>query len=293
MQLYFVRIASLVVIALAYMLFDVFQKRNVPAVFAYGSLVYATMLTILYFDINTMIISGAIALVVLGLGYLVYKIGQLGLADVIEFAALSLIMPIQGATLLATNSVQFGLPFILSLLINTGIAAIIIVPIYYLPKAKAKLKKPLSSFITKREAFIAFILGVAYVAFIAFAIIVARVGLAGIILLLVMLASSCIIMLFSVPITYSMVEYVPVGKFDEGDIMAFNLMDSKTLGRLRKRIKGFDRLLTKELINRMRREKIKEKLPVYKEALPFALPIFIAVIASIVIGNLLFLILML
>lgn len=150
MQLYILRIVSVVAIALVYMLFDVLNKRNVPSLFAYATLAYGILLTILYLDATTILVSTGIALVVLGVGYLIYRIGQLGAADVIEFAALSLIMPIQLTPLIASGVNQFQLPFMLSLLLNTGIVALILVPIYYLPKAMQSLKKPLTSFIDRQ-----------------------------------------------------------------------------------------------------------------------------------------------
>ncbi len=287
MQLYLIRIASLVAIALAYMLFDLFNKRNVPSIFAYATLAYGFVLTILYLDIHTILISSAIALVVLGVGYIIYKIGQLGAADVIEFAALSLIMPIQGVPLIAGAANQFGLPLMLSLLLNAGIAAVIIVPIYYLPKAKNKLKKPLGSFITRQGIFKAVLIAVAYAAFIAFAALVVHMSYIGIGIFLLLLASSCAIILFAVPITQSMVDYVTVAKFEEGDIIAFNLMGQKEIKSIRSKIGSFDRLITKGLIKRMREKGINDKLPVYKEAMPFALPIFIGLIISILLGNIL------
>jgi Flp pilus assembly protein protease CpaA len=288
MQLYLVRIASVVVLALMYMLFDVFNKRNVPSTFAYASLAYGALLTILYLNVATIMTSTAIALVVLGFGYLIYRIGQLGAADVIEFAALSLIMPMQLAPLLASNISQFSLPFMLSLLLNTGIIALILVPIYYIPKARHALRKPLASFVENLGILKAAVLVVAYIAFIAFAVRFTGMGYAGIALVLLLLVCSCAIMLFSVPITRSMIRYVPASDFEEGDIIAFNLMDRRSIERMRSKVKGFDRLLTSSLIDEFRRKRIREKMPVYKEAMPFALPIFAGVLISIAVGNLLF-----
>jgi hypothetical protein len=291
MQLYLVRILSLVVIALVYMFYDVFNKRNVPSIFAYATLAYGFLLTILYFNIGTIELSAAISLLVLGLGYIVYKIGQLGLADVIEFAAISLILPFQKAPLLLSSLSQFNLPFALTLLVNTGIVAIIIVPIYYIPKASKKLKKPLGSFITKKSIFMASLIVIAYLAFMTSISVLIGFSYLGIALLAAMMISSSLVMLFSVPIAHSMVEYVGVNKFDEGDIIAINLMDKKDISAMKKSVKGFDRLLSASLIENMKKAKIKEKFPVYKEAMPFALPIFAALVISLLAGNLLLLVL--
>jgi hypothetical protein len=85
-----------------------------------------------------------------------------------------------------------------------------------------------------------------------------------------------------------MIKYVSAADFEEGDIIAFNLMDQGSIARIKSKVRGFDRLLTNDLIKELKRKRIKEKLPVYKEAMPFALPIFAGVIISIALGNLLF-----
>lgn len=291
MQLFLFRIISLVAIALVYMLFDLLNKRNVPSAFAYATLAYGFILTILYFNARLIIESIAIAAIILGIGYIFYKIGQLGAADVIEFAALSLVLPLQQLPLIASSTLQIQIPFVATLLINTGIVALIIVPIYYIPKARAKLKKPLLSYVRRKNVFMAVLLALVYVTFISFMIILTGINYIGIAIVAVMAISSFLVMLFTIPITYSMVEYVGVKQFDEGDIVALNLMDNKEINSVKKKIKDFDRLLTEKIIKQMKKEKIKEKFPVYKEAMPFALPIFIALLLSILIGNLLLFIL--
>jgi hypothetical protein len=207
---------------------------------------------------------------------------------VIEFSALSLIMPIQMAPLLAANISQFGLPFMLSMLLNTGVVALILVPVYYIPKAGHSLRKPLGSFIDSAGILKAAVLAVAYLAFIVFAVRFAGMGYIGMAILFLLLVCSCAIMLLSVPITRSMIKYVSAADFEEGDIIAFNLMDQGSIARIKSKVRGFDRLLTNDLIKELKRKRIKEKLPVYKEAMPFALPIFAGVIISIALGNLLF-----
>jgi Flp pilus assembly protein protease CpaA len=288
MQLYLVRVVSVIAIALVYMLFDLFNKRNVPNLFAYSTLAYGIVLTILFLNLNTILISTGIALIVLGVGYTVYRMGQLGGADVIEFAALSLIMPLQMSPLLTGSINQFGLPFMLSLLLNAGIIAIIIIPIYYLPKARARMKKPLYEYINRQNLARTAFLAVAYLAFISYAAIYIGIGYIGIIILLLILGASCSVMLFSVPLTHSMIEYVSYERFEEGDIVAFNLMDRKSIESIKGRVGNFDRLLTQKVIDKFKKKKIRDKLPVYKEAMPFAVPIFVAVLLSILVGNLLF-----
>ncbi len=282
MNLLLVRIASTIIIATAYMLFDIFNKRNVPGIFAYATLAYAAALTLLYLNTAAILTSVAIALVVLGVGYVTYRSGMLGAADVIEFAALSLIMPIQPAPLIAGSMPQLGIPFVVSVIIGTGIVALVIVPIYYIPKARCnkKIMRVGRSSAIKALAIVA--------AYLFFAIALNEIGgitLHSAIILAVLLIGSATITLFEEPITGVMVKYAPVGDFEEGDLIAFNLMSRQDIEATRKRIKHFDRLVTYELIKEMRTKHITKKFPVYKEALPLALPILIGVVLSLLFGN--------
>ena len=68
MDLLLIRIASAVLIAAAYMLFDIFNNRNVPGMLAYATLGYGAVLTLLYLSTTAILVSAAIAFVVLGIG---------------------------------------------------------------------------------------------------------------------------------------------------------------------------------------------------------------------------------
>lgn len=289
MQLYVLRIVSLVVVALIYMLFDVFNKRNVPSFFAYATVVYGVILTISYFNVATILTSGAIALVVLGAGYLVYKVGQLGFADVIEFVALSLIFPLQKGSILIYYSAQYSFPFLVSVAVNTGIVAIILAPIFYIPEARKRLGVPLSSLITRRDLLKSLLLSTIYLVFILFVFLYTPISYIGVLILILILVSSSMLILFSTPMAESLVQYLSVDKFEEGDMIDLNLMGAKKVSKMRKRIKDFGGLVTNSLISKMKKAKIKEKFPVYREGIPFALFIFIGTMITILFGNVLLL----
>jgi Flp pilus assembly protein protease CpaA len=282
MDLLLIRIVSVVLIAAAYMLFDIFNRRNVPEIFAFATLGYGAVLTLLYLNTATILTSTAIALIVLGLGYLVYRAGQLGAADVIEFASLSLIIPVQPMPLLMGNMLQFGMPFVVSIMIGAGIAALVIVPLYYIPKAKRTNK---SLRVSRRSVLKAAAIAGAYLLFMVVIEVTTGITLRGLVILAMLFAGSAIITLFEGPITSAMVRYTSVGGFDEGDFIALNLMSKRDIEATRKRVKRFDRLATPELIKEMRAKHIKRKFPVYKEALPLALPIFIGVAVSLLFGD--------
>ena len=290
MELVLIRIASLVAISLAYMLFDIFNKRNIPSVFAYASVAYGLLLTFLYLNIASIAISVAIAAIVMGIGYLVYKAGMLGAGDVFEFAALSLILPFQAMPLIASVP-QFGLPFIVSLFIDSGIAALVAVPLYYIPLARRALKKPIGDLAGKTDAIKAVLVGVVYLAFLGFLIIKIGTGIGGIILMSIIAFGSFCVVLFERPITMSMVKYLTFRDFEDGDIIAWNLMKQSQIDRIKRRVKGFNRLITKKLVNEMRKKKVAERIPVYKNAIPLAAPIFIGVVLAVLFGNVILLLL--
>jgi Flp pilus assembly protein protease CpaA len=288
MDIFIYRIASVIIIAAVYMLFDVFNKRNVPSIFAYATLAYGFILTLFYPTEGLILESIAISLIVLGLGYVVYRVGQIGAADIIEFAAISLMLPLQPAPFLQGMPSQFGLPMIISILVSAGIVSLVLVPLYYLPRAKRILKRPLLSYVDRYTLFKSVLITCTYLVFIAFMLAVLKIQLIGAAILLIMLVFSTLLIMFEKPITDSMVEYVDYTKFDEGDIIAFNLMTTKDIQAVKRKVRGFNRLITANIIRAMKAKRVKTKLPVYKNAVPLALPIFIGIVISLTIGNLIF-----
>jgi Flp pilus assembly protein protease CpaA len=284
MEILLIRIASVAIMATAYMIFDVFNNRNVPGIFAYATLAYGAVLTLLYLNATAISISCTIALVILGIGYAIYRMGLIGAADVMEFAALSLIIPVQPAPLLMMSQAQFGIPFVISVLIGSGIAALVIVPLYYIPKARGAFKNtPIRSTNVVKAAAIAG----AYLLFFAALEYTAGITMMGVIILAVLFVGSATITLFEDPITKTMVEYANVDRFEEGDLIALNLMSRQDVESAKRHIRHFDRLVTEALIKEMHKKHIRQKFPVYKSALPLALPIFIGVVVSLLFGNIL------
>ncbi|MCL5429914.1 MAG: hypothetical protein M1504_00365 [Candidatus Marsarchaeota archaeon] len=284
------RLAFVVIIAFIYMLFDVFNKRNVPAIYAYLTLGIGIIFTLFYLNSPTILLSGLIALIVGGFGFVFYRAGQLGGADVIEMTVISLILTLQPQPYLIFTP-QYNLPFIISVFMASGVAALLLVPLYYLPRADKILKGKLKAMVTAKDLFKGVITTIAYMAFMTFIALYMSISTAGLILLATMLVGSFVTITFEKPITDSMVEFIKVDKFEEGDIIATNLMSKGEISAAKKRIKGFDRLVTQKLIKEIRRKDSKRKFPVYRNAMPLALPIFVGVITSLLFGNIVLLIL--
>ena len=287
MELLYLRIASVIVIAVAYMLFDVFNRRNVPSVFAYGTMGYGALLTVLYFNYSIIAVSALIAVAVMGFGYFLYKAGQLGLGDAFELTALSLILPIQQPALFG-HLPTLGLPFVVPLLITTGISALILVPVYYVPRSlgvKSRKFKPDTGDLLK-----ALTIGAVYAVFIIFLAFVIKVGAYGLLLMIAIAIGSISIIIFEKRITSTMVDMVDYRGFEEGDIIAFNMMDLSEIENAKKIAPSFDRLVTRKLISELKSGRAKRKFPVYKRAVPMAVPILASVIITLAFGNIVLLI---
>jgi Flp pilus assembly protein protease CpaA len=281
------RLGSVVVIAIVYMLYDLFNRRNVPSIVVYATLAYGIILTLLYLDVIDIVVSLLIAVAVLAIGYLIYRIGQLGFADVAELAALSMMLPMQNVPMLI-NVLQYNLPFIASVVINSGIAVLIIVPLYYIPLAARKFgSKRLDSMLPQSNWVKVGMVTVVYALFLAFLVYFTGTGWPGIALITVMMAGSALLLFFEKPITNVMVRYVGLKGMEEGDIIATNLMSRRELASVKRRVPGFERLVTAKLMATMRRKRFSSRLPVYKNAMPFAVAIFVGAVLALLFGNLL------
>ncbi|MGB9732701.1 MAG: prepilin peptidase [Candidatus Micrarchaeia archaeon] len=266
------RIAILLTFTALYAYFDVFNRRSIPDKIVYISLAIGIASTLLY-PLHIMELSFLIAAFVGAAGYLLYKIGLLGLGDGLELTFISLVLPIQPTPLIGVQ--QFGLPFVLSVFVSSGIVTIILVPIYYLKG------KPLK--IDKNSLLKALLVLSSYLILLLLICSMFEVRLVPTLLIILIAIFSSLIFLFEKSINESMIEWVYPSKLDEDDIIATNLMSRKELQVFRSSFKDFGRLASSEEIKAIKH--IKKKIPVYKKAIPFSLFIFFGTILSLAIGN--------
>ncbi|MCL4387828.1 hypothetical protein M1567_01595 [Candidatus Marsarchaeota archaeon] len=285
MDLLALRVIVFAVLAFAYMMFDVLNNRNVPSYFAYASLVVGAAFTVLYLNVALIFYSALIAVATVGFGYVVYRIGQLGAADVIELAALSLIVPFLSKPLVFGVAQQY-MPLVLSVAINSGIAALIVVPLYYIPKALATKQHGYKRNTPATYFRIALIVTV-YAFFGLFLILVLHASYAAMGILLVIAAGSALVMGYESRMMAYMSQYVTYRKMEAGDIIATGMMEPKEVDYAGKKLKHFERLVTPELIAELRSKMPKRRFPVYKKPIPFAVPIFIGAITALAFGNVL------
>jgi hypothetical protein len=277
-----IQILALMTISLIYASFDLFNKRNVPDIFAYASVAVGVLIT-LTFNESMIAYSFAVALFVGSVGYLIYRMGMWGAGDFFELVAISLIMPIQPFPLLG-NVIQLGLPFVLSVFVATGFATVFIVPIYYLIFAKktdseiVPEKKHLGYGVSLLMLYLILFLTIYY--FYSFDLI-------KIVFIVLVAVPSAITVMFEEEITMRMIRRIYPDELEEGDIVAFNMMGRDEM-RYFLKYQNFGRLVTKEMVKGLKTA--KRKLPVYKNAAPLALFIVIGVVISLLLGNLILLI---
>ncbi len=272
-----VPLIALLSISVLYAAFDLFNNRNVPDIFAYASVVLGLVITVLY-HADALTLSILIALLMAAVGYIIYRMGMWGAGDYFELVAISLILPFQPTPLFG-NGIQFGFPFILSVFVAAGFAAIWIVPIYYLLVKRRRWSWKLD---TKRVLYSAsmFIL---YMILFLFTYFITGFSATRLAMILFVAIPSCVMIVFEEEITSRMVERVYPKQLEDGDIIAVNMMtdaEKKYFSKYR----GFERLATNKLIEKLRNA--KKKLPVYKNAAPFAVFILIGVVISLLVGNL-------
>ena len=279
------RILILVIITLAYALFDIFNKRNVPNLFAYATIAVGVLVALTY-GAGTAAYGFLIAIIAAALGYLAYRAGFLGGGDVFEFAFIGLVLPMQAMPLLASIP-QLGLPFLLSVFIATGYATIIFTPLYYIIKGKRKLgHKKLEA--DRNKAIAGFVILAIYAGMILFTNYKIHYSLLGMAILLLAAIPSAAILIYEKYIYEGMILDVYPSKLEEGDMIATNLMSKDDIAYFRERSRHFGRLVDKKVLAKIKGA--RRKLPVYKNAIPLALFVFIGVAVSLAVGNILLLV---
>ncbi len=273
------RLAVLIAVALIYAIFDLYNKRNVPDMFAYVTVAIGVLFTLTYGSLSIIIYSLLLALAIGAISYVLYRDGQLGAGDGFEFVALSLLLPLQPDAILATTN-QFALPFILSVFVSTGVLAIWVMLIYYI-LLQGRHHTPLKTTNDGLLMGAGIILAYAVLALFIYAFL--KLTLAGLIVIALIALPSAVIAAYSKSINGRMICNVYPKELEQGDIIATNLMKRNDLAFFIKKSKNFGRLSTASLMKDL--DGVKKRIPVYKRAMPLAAVVFFGVIISVLFGN--------
>jgi len=275
------RIAVVVAFTAAATYFDVFNKRWVPNWLVYAFAVFAVALNVVFFSEQVFFQSLFFGAAIFMLAYPLYKLGQLGGADVYVFASIAAAIPYLPKPLLAqSQSVPY--PFIFSVLVPTGLAFILHMALRFIP------------YISQRVAKRQIKLGTAQLAgplivFAAFVFFIHSLSQLPMVLPLSYLAiisfltvSLVFFSLFKSEIKASMVEQVLVRDLQEEDVLALERMKPGLVRKLK-----LQPLIDKRTIIALSDAKVKSA-PVYT-GMPAFLPyLLIGLVFTVLFGDLLY-----
>jgi len=274
--------------------YDLTHNRNVPDWLSFGMLGLGVLAVGAGLVVSGFAgwqeVAGVIvmpAAVALGLGYLLYRAGQIGGADVVIFAAIALLMPtaprgvLEGASAAGTQFAQMvHIPFVFSLFLVSGILfGIVMFARFFLPCMHAAEEGKVH--LGREQKLYLALLTITGAIFIWFA----RANAMPFLFVGVFLAALIFSAFFYVFKAYIaqrfLIRLVGVKEIDEEDVLAVEEMKPGIVARY-----GLKRLLTRSEIARLAKIPIK-KFPVYKN-MPAFLPYVLAgLVLSILFGDVL------
>lgn len=240
--------------------FDIKQDREIPEKLVYGSLALSAIMALLL-PLELLIYALVVALLVGAFGFLAYRSGQLGGADVLMFVSLCLMLPIHPSFL----NMPINVPFFFSSYI---FASVLFILYQFLSVVPIILNNPSKA---RKEALIIL---VPYLVFVYFYFTTPIFSLAYFILFTLVVLFAVLFYAYKEQIMESHVVEVPVGKAEE-EVAALEYLDIK-----------INRVITKEDIELLKKKGIK-KIKIYKYA-PFLPFLFAGVVLGMLISPLSF-----
>ncbi|MDD5336983.1 MAG: hypothetical protein PHS02_00700 [Candidatus ainarchaeum sp.] len=247
--------------------YDVRSNRTVPDKVLYAFLAVSLLANLVYFQQDVFIYGIATAAFIFAAGYLSYRLGYVGEADVYVLSSLALLLPVfpSGAkalfnfppafSIIITSCLLFALYFFCHILLNIALKGkkgrleyLLLVPVYVL----------LMYFIISTGIF-----GIGYVMMVS-----------------ILLLSSMLFLVYKQPLMESLARKTKLSEIEEGDLAAPELMPETV------RKYGVKRLLDAGEIRRLGKLKVKE-IYVYKELPPFLPFVLLALLITILVGDLL------
>jgi len=260
--------------------YDMFNKKWVPDSLLWCFLGASLLLNVVFFDPAISSQAAFIAIIIAAFTYALYRMGQLGGADVFVMASIALAIPYLPKPILAASQ-SIPYPFFLSVLAPTGIAFIIHMLFRFLPYISRKLARGEVEFTLQKVAGPALIA----ISLLFFWAIVSSmpISLPGSYFAIIGFLSAALIFfsLFMPEIKASMVEKIPTSRLQCEDVLALEQMPA-----LSKKLK-LSPLISEKTIAALRHAKVKS-VPVYT-GMPFFLPyLFIGLVFALLFGDLLY-----
>ncbi len=236
--------------------YDIFNKKNIPDSFLYGFLVLAFIANLYFYEEQLFIFSVAVALFITAIGYIFYRVGQIGGADVFVLASVMLLLPIPPSI----ADMPYNLPFIVPILIFSGVIfALYVMATYGWRLYKKENARPKLVYLLMFVPYLLF--AYIYVGSILFSPVY-------FLILTVLFAATVFFMMYKEELTMMLAEKMPVENVEPEDVVAMELMSPETVKEY-----GISRLMTKDLKEKLVNEKFG-KIWIYTglpQFLPFIL----------------------
>jgi len=277
-----IRIAvSIIGVAIA-SYFDIFNNKNIPDKILFPFLMIGILIALVDFGLLT-IYSFMIAIIIGIIGYFAYRAGQMGAGDVLILMTLCFLLPIYPSEINTTRiqGINTGfqqLPFILSVIIYSGIAFIFYIFIVFTPK----IIKYLRAGRIKIHLYQLLYSILMIIVLIMFMYIAARIPIISIwysILITILVFASIYFTLFKEGLHKIMITNEPINKIEDQEVIAIESMDKAIVNRYK-----IKKVFRKKDAARLKKAGIN-KLPVYS-GMPLFIPfILIGLILSLVLGD--------
>jgi Flp pilus assembly protein protease CpaA len=261
--------------------YDLFNRRNVPAYITYGLVALGILFTLASLNASVIVQSFAVAIAIFAVGYVLYRAGQIGGADVLVFVSIALLLPEGPQPLLTSVKSPFNYPFVLSIFLFSGVLGVFGIFLKYVPRTLYDAMKGEEVKLNTWQVLQSILLLFIYAIFMYY--INALAPLPQLPLLIFMAVVVCATILFSlknhISDTY-LIQMVSVKEIDEEDILAVDKMDLKVVKKY-----GLDRLLTVEQIGKLKRMGKGKKFPVYTNMPVFMPYVLISLVAALLFGD--------
>jgi len=246
--------------------YDLYNKKNIPDEFLYGFLGVAFLANLVFYEESLFLFSIAIAVFFSAIGYLFYRVGQLGGADIFVLASIMLLLPVHPSF----TGMAFNIPFIFSVIVFSGVLFALYVMAYFGHKLYQKEAKPNPVFALMLIPYLLF----AYVYVNSF--LFSPVYFAFITILLF---ATIFFLMFRQPLMEVLSEPMPVSQLEPEDVIALEMMNKDLIERYK-----VPRLLTKEEIERLQKTKVEE-VRVYTKLPPFIPFILAGMVLGLIFGK--------
>ncbi len=274
------RIAVALAFCAAAAYYDFRNNKWVPNWLVYGSVAASVLANIIFFDPSIFVQAMAFGIVVFVFTYPLYKLGQIGGADSYLMASIAILLPYLPRSLLGwENTTPY--PFLLSVLVPTGVLFILHMLARFLPYISRQLSQGKVHFarndLLGAAVLLSFVCIFIYVAS-SMPIFLPPFYFAAVSFLTLAMVFFSV---FKTQIKDSMAQEVKVGKLQEEDVLALEKMDRSLIKKLK-----LSAVLDARSISALKTAKVNS-VPVYT-GMPFFLPyLFLGLLISVLFGDLL------